>query len=223
VSAEATTPFTDAELGELPVFPLPRVVFFPGTKLPLHIFEPRYRAMMEDCLARGPRAMAIALLEPGWEADYEGQPKVHRIAGAGRIVEHVRRADGRFDLILYGIARVQLEELPLDRVYRRARATVIADRIPHEDAVMRLIPSLLSTASSIATRVRERHPDFDLGVDAKTPPGLIADRIADRLVANIDERQRLLAQADVKVRIAALQDVLFSLLAQIEAGRGPSQ
>ena len=66
-------PLAPEELAALPIFPLPRVVLLPGAALPLHVFEPRYRAMMHDCLEAGPRAIAMAMLAPGWERDYEGR------------------------------------------------------------------------------------------------------------------------------------------------------
>src|SRR6187399_2481527 len=59
----------DAKL--LPLFPLPNVVLFPGVLLPLHIFEPRYRAMIGDAL-RGDRRIGMVLLRPGWESGYQG-------------------------------------------------------------------------------------------------------------------------------------------------------
>jgi len=59
--------------GTIPVFPLPDLVFFPHATLPLHIFEPRYREMTEDAL-RGDRLIAMALLKPGWERAYDGNP-----------------------------------------------------------------------------------------------------------------------------------------------------
>ncbi len=214
-------PLREDELAALPVFPLPRVVFFPGTVLPLHVFEPRYRAMMEDCVTKGPRAMAVALLQPGWESDYEGRPPIHAIAGAGRIVEHHRRADGRFDLLLHGLARVRLDELPPDRPYRVARATPVPDRIPQLEPVERLVPDVLSAASAVVSIVRRRHPDLDLGVDRDTAPGVLADRIADRLIADLDRRQALLDQADVKVRLALVHDALLDLLARLAPAGGP--
>ncbi|MBZ0115873.1 MAG: LON peptidase substrate-binding domain-containing protein [Sandaracinaceae bacterium] len=224
MSPEDLTPLAAHELAALPVFPLPRVVFFPGTRLPLHVFEPRYRQMMQDCLEHGPRAMAVALLAPGWEEDYEGRPAIHTIAGAGRIIEHERRPDGRYDLALYGAARVRLEELPPDGLpYRRARATIVADRMPHADAVQRALTPLVATASAIAGRVRERYPAFDLGISASTPSTLVADRIADRLIADPETRQALLEQADLKVRLALLQDALAELIATLETGRGTLQ
>lgn len=66
----------------LPLFPLPETVFFPHTLLPLHVFEPRYRAMVADCLA-GEKRMVVVRLLPGWEQDYYGRPPIHTVAGAG--------------------------------------------------------------------------------------------------------------------------------------------
>jgi len=71
---------------EIPMFPLPSVVFFPHTLLPLHIFEARYRQMLADCLA-GERRLAVVLLKPGWEADYYGCPPVCSVAEAIEVVE----------------------------------------------------------------------------------------------------------------------------------------
>jgi Lon protease-like protein len=221
VMDEATAPLTEEELRALPVFPLPRLVFFPGSVLPLHFFEPRYREMIEDCVTTGPAAMAVTLLEPGWEPDYEGRPPIHTVAGAGRFLQHQRRPDGRFDVLLAGIARVQLEELPAEgKSYRRARATVLPDRAPHPGAVDRVLSDVLGTVSAVSGLVRQRHPEFDLGLDPRFSPGVIADRIADRMVADVERRQALLEQPDVKVRLALLNETLLELLASLAPSSG---
>ncbi|MFK7986548.1 MAG: LON peptidase substrate-binding domain-containing protein [Sandaracinaceae bacterium] len=213
-------PLASEALRALPVFPLPRVVFFPGSVLPLHVFEPRYRDMMEHCVsADGHRAMAIATLADGWEDDYEGNPPIHDIACAGRIVEHQRRPDGRFDLVLAGVHRVRLAELPMTEPlrFRRADATLLEDR--SSPAVQQLLPSVMATAASVAALVRETYPDFTLGLDDDPSPGLLADRIADRLVTETSARRRLLEAQDVKVRLAHLVDELVELLAHLR-GQG---
>ena len=211
---------TDEELASLPVFPLPRVVLFPGAVLPLHLFEPRYRDMMRDCVAEGPMVIAIAMFEPGWESDYEGRPAIRAIAGVGRITEYRQRADGRWDLLLAGVARARLEELPSGTLtYRRARAAPIADRISHPEALEQMRPAVLATAASVSTIVREEHPEFELGVDATMSSSAIADRLADRLVPDIEVRQELLETADVKVRLAHAHEAMIDLLARVR-GRG---
>ncbi len=109
----------------LPLFPLPRVTLFPHTLLPLHVFEPRYRALIADVMA-GPRLLGLPMLQPGWEADYAGAPAVHRVFGLGRVVRHEPLADGRCNIVVQGLGRVQLEEeLAVESPYRQARVSLL--------------------------------------------------------------------------------------------------
>ena len=71
--------------GKVRLFPLPNLVLFPEVMQPLHIFEPRYRQMTADALA-GDRLIALGLLRPGWEADYDGKPAIYPVACLGRVV-----------------------------------------------------------------------------------------------------------------------------------------
>ena len=75
----------DTFSGVARLFPLPNLVLYPHVMQPLHIFEDRYREMLEDALA-GDRLIAMALLEPGWETDYESRPPIAplRLPGQGR-------------------------------------------------------------------------------------------------------------------------------------------
>src|SRR5256885_1554044 len=103
----------------VPIFPLPKLVLFPGTLLPLHVFEPRYRDMLADTLANERRLIAVAQLKPGWESLYEGRPEIYDVAGVGRIVQHKKNPDGTYDIVLEALARVQLRELdPAGLSYR---------------------------------------------------------------------------------------------------------
>src|SRR5512145_638078 len=91
----------------LPIFPLPETVLFPNMLLPLHVFEPRYRRMVEDCLA-GPRVLAMALIRTGALAT--ARPEIHPVVGAGVIVHDERLPDGRFNIALKGVVRVAVED-----------------------------------------------------------------------------------------------------------------
>ncbi|MFW5875971.1 MAG: LON peptidase substrate-binding domain-containing protein [Myxococcota bacterium] len=209
-------PLSAEELEELPVFPLPRVVFFPGTLLPLHLFEPRYRRMAEDCARGGPRAMAVALLAPGWENDYEGRPPIHTMAGAGRIVAHEQLDDGTHDILLQGVHRVQLDELaPGHRSYRRARASVVHDR---GGASADEVQALWSCASAVATFVRREHAEFALGVVPTDGAARVADVVTDRLVAPPDVRQRILETVDVGHRVQLATEAVSKLLVSLQPG-----
>ena len=217
---QPSTPLSAEELTRLPVFPLPRVIFFPGTALPLHLFEPRYTEMIEDCLQSGCTAMAVALLAPGWEDQYDEKPAIHEIAGAGRIVAHQARADGTHDVILHGLNRVRLHELPnQDHAYRCARAVPIEDSGSTTPSDML---AMMACATRVAAKVRERQPDFALQVSAELSPARAADVIADQLVVSPEERQRILETSDIKRRVDLVTESVASLLAQLSDAHVPS-
>src|SRR5437899_565137 len=96
--------------GIVPVFPLPNAVLFPHLSLPLHIFEERYKQMTADAL-QAEKLIAMALLKPGWETDYEQAPAFHEMLCLGRIIADEKLPNGRYNLVLQGIHRaVVIEE-----------------------------------------------------------------------------------------------------------------
>jgi len=103
----------------IPVFPLPSVVFFPKTYLPLHIFEPRYREMVADAAAQG-QCIGMALLKDGWEEDYYRHPPIFRLGCVGRLVSQQRLQDGRSNVLLYGLHRYEIVQEFYDKSYREA-------------------------------------------------------------------------------------------------------
>jgi uncharacterized protein len=107
----------------IPVFALPNVVFFPRMYLPLHVFEPRYREMVADAVA-GDGYVGMALLKEGWEQDYYGNPAIFDIGCVGRLVNVQRLEDGRFNILLKGLARFEVREQLFDKKYRQAAITV---------------------------------------------------------------------------------------------------
>jgi Lon protease-like protein len=116
----------DGFSGLLPLFPLPDVVFFPCTLLPLHVFEPRYRALVADALATE-GCIGVVKLREGWERDYLGNPPVHDVAGLGKLVATTRLPDGRYHIVLCGVKRVRIEAIVTDRPYRTARVELLDD------------------------------------------------------------------------------------------------
>ena len=102
----------------VPLFPLPKVWLFPYVVLPLHIFEDRYRRMIEDCLD-GPGRIVLGTVEEGHEEDLAGAPPVYPVAGLGEIGRHVRLDDGRFNIWLVGLQRVHVREVESDKPYRQ--------------------------------------------------------------------------------------------------------
>src|ERR1700674_5551819 len=122
---------------EIPLFPLPNVVLFPAALLPLHIFEPRYRAMVSDAL-EGERLIGMVMLCPGWETNYEGTPPVYPVGCAGFITHADRLPDGRYNIVLRGLEKFRIvhERRARDgaETYRMAGVESIVEAAAHRTA-----------------------------------------------------------------------------------------
>lgn len=98
---------TPADLPDLiPVFPLPGALMLPRARLPLHIFEPRYLAMIEDCLKTKHRL--IGMIQP--RATPGGEPRLQAIGCAGRVTGFSETEDGRYMITLSGASRFRVKE-----------------------------------------------------------------------------------------------------------------
>ena len=191
-------------LSELPLFPLPNTVLFPGGLLPLHVFEPRYVAMTRHAIATH-RTIAIVQLVSG-DLDRYGQVPIAGVAGAGTIVEHREMPDGRFNLLLRGEARVEINELPFLPPFRRAVAEIMVDEpggVTREDAT-----ALLAVAGAFAAKVRQRDGEFDFRVPTNASPEKAVDLVAHYLVIDGDARQELLEMRDVKQRTQRAMEII---------------
>ena len=117
----------------IPIFPLQDVVLFPNSTQPLHIFEPRYRAMVADAL-EGDSIIGMVLLQPGNEAEYEGRPPVYAVGCAGVIISAELLPDGRYNIVLDGFVKFRVLSEDASRSYRLAEveslpeATQLSDR-----------------------------------------------------------------------------------------------
>jgi Lon protease-like protein len=114
--------------GVAPVFPLPDLSLFPDTQMAYHIFEPRYIEMLESAL-EGEKLITIALLKPGFENDYHGNPEYYPMGVLGEIIEYETLSNGEYNIVVQGIVRVGIGELVKDFPYRVARV----DLIPEDD------------------------------------------------------------------------------------------
>ena len=179
-------------LEDLPIFPLPNCVLLPGGLLPLHVFESRYREMTRDSLASH-QLIGVTRLMPGYETSYYGRPPVFERFGVGRIICSEELPDGRFALLLRGVARVELAtELPADRAYRRVVARELvdaeidpADARDHQSRLIQLCDRLAEVLEHGGAQLRDLVRAFD-------SPGACADAVAAALVMDIDARQELL-------------------------------
>ena len=146
----------------VPLFPLPNFFLFPGTKTGLHIFEPRYRQMIEDCLD-GPGRIVVSSLLEGWNGIPAGPPPVLSVAGLGEIASHERLPDGRFMIWLVGLSRVRLKEVASDRLYRKVEARPLPEVPAPAGTEDGLRARLTAAVSSRAPEVADRLGELPLG------------------------------------------------------------
>lgn len=203
----------------LPLFPLPGFTLFPGTRVPLHVFEPRYRQLVADVLDKD-RLLALPQLKPGYESAYYGHPELFPICGVGRIVEQVELPDGRYNVLVEGIARVRLiEEASVPTPYRSARF----ERLDEHSGSPALVVTALSTElQALCGRLEKKLPALSsvqsIFKEAHTP-GSLADRVAAALVADPAERQSLLDELDPGVRLERLIAHLYEVSSALPGGK----
>jgi ATP-dependent Lon protease len=192
--------------GAIRLFPLPNSVMFPHALQPLHIFEPRYVAMMEAALADD-QLLAMALLQPGWESDYEGRPPVFPVTCLGRVVSHTRLPDGCYNLLLLGLRRASIvRELPPDRAYRQAEAVVIEDYYPAPAAAQRAHTQqlLLRQFQRCLRRALTKDEPLEQLLSRQLPLGVLTDIVASTIKFETSFKQKLLSERNVDERAQLL-------------------
>jgi uncharacterized protein len=188
------------------LFPLPNLVFFPHVVQPLHVFEPRYRDLVEDALSDD-GLIAMVLLQPGWERDYEGRPPIAPVACLGRILSHHRLPDGRFNLLLQGLKRAAIRrELPPDQRFREAEVELLDDFYPASGKAARpaLERQLVEHTRGLLPDQPELREELDQLLASHLPLGMLTDVFAHTLALPVMAKQRLLAQWNVDRRAALL-------------------
>jgi len=179
------------------LFPLPRTVLFPGMPLPLHVFEPRYRALARDAI-EGTVPIGMVLLAPGWEEDYLGRPPVHPVGTTGRIVSSTARPDGKYDLLLAGERRFRILGEEPGGAYRRARVAWLPEPEPEAGEEAALARALLEAADGIHPGLAGKAGLLEEGV------GPLVGFLAAACGEETDGRQAVLAAGGPAVRARAL-------------------
>jgi Lon protease-like protein len=188
----------------IPIFPLPNVVLFPNVFLPLHIFEPRYRAMLADALA-GDRIVGMTLLMPGYEADYQGRPPVYPVGCAGVITHSEQLPDGRSNVVLRGIEKFRIVEEDASREYRLARVEPLAE-VP-TDAEKTLLKQRRHRLEALLVAAIERGGS-DPRFPSKIPDEDLVNALSQYLGLDPVERQALLEREGILARCDGLIELL---------------
>ena len=182
-----------------PVFPLPNLILYPGSLVPLHLFEPRYVQMMEEMLAQDQDQLVAATLAGDWEDQYFEEPPLYPVAGIGQVQQVARDAQGNFNLVLRGEGRVQIlgeEKRPTEQLYRKIRVASVAE----PKVAAKGHPELLQELLELLTYLTGQ------GVSAQDGDTLnyLSDVSLVQMPMPMEEKLRLFAQADPVARATAL-------------------
>jgi Lon protease-like protein len=166
--------------------------------------------MLEEALADN-RLIAMAMLVPGWESEYEGRPPLYPIACLGQVVSRHRLEDGSYNVLLLGVQRVRLiRELQSAKSFREAEVELCEDYYPPEEAAQRA--SLHDRLGKALLRILPLLPQAQEQVDqlmaADLPLGVLADIISYLLEIDVRQKQSLLAEPNVHIRVRALLEHL---------------
>jgi len=189
----------------IPLFPLPGALLLPRARLPLHIFEPRYLAMLEDCLKTPSRLIGMIQLReaPG------GEKRLCTIGCAGRVTAFSETEDGRYMITLSGISRFRLrEEVQGFTTFRRAEVDWSAfarDTGPAEDDPALDRPALLERLSRYFTHQR-LGTDWDSLKEAE--PELLVNALSMLLPFSPEDKQALLEAPSLVTRRETLVTLL---------------
>ncbi len=198
---------------DLPLFPLPQMVFFPHATLPLHIFEPRYRDMVRDVQAGG-WPIVMGNIKPGGGTNANGQSNVLPIAGVGFLSRCEELPDGRFLIELEGASRVRiLNEHTSNRSYRSVAVEVL-DPAEGDKAALEQARDSIQVMVMGLTQQNARVGEYLQYLVRKAPDAsALADSIAASIITDPDARQELLENLDVVSRL----DVVITRMAELMA------
>jgi uncharacterized protein len=194
----------------VPLFPLPNVVLFPKTPMPLYIFEERYRTMIRETLA-GNGELVIALMRTGSESTFANVSMVHEIACLGKIESYEELEDGKYNIVVVGTVRVRIIREVQHSPYQLVEVEKIDDMVSEErpEDVVRQhnhLGSLFAKFTELATGAKQHAMDIMPQLDFES----LVNMVAMTLNLAIDQKQALLEINDPYLR----SDVLVPVLQQ---------
>ncbi|MBI5069831.1 MAG: LON peptidase substrate-binding domain-containing protein [Deltaproteobacteria bacterium] len=223
-SGSGVLPSIDRAAGAMKIFPLPGVVVLPGSAVPFHVFEPRYRLMVADALA-GDRILCVGTLRNDADA-MQDRAAVHPVAGAGFLEEAERQPDGRYHVLFRCLERVRLvRELENGKPYREFAVERLEDLYPPAGAaalqgeaealrqltleLCQVLPEESGAARLAETAARTRDPSA------------LADLVAGAVAEEVPARLAVLGTADVGQRLSRVMQELSGVLLLLSQGRAP--
>ena len=193
------------------LFPLPNLVMFPHVMQAMHIFEPRYRSMFEEAVSDD-KLIALGVLSPGWEVDYEGRPALESTACLCRIATYQQTPEGTYNVLLLGVRRIQLrDELPPTKPFRVVEAGIIEDELPpqfSDQEVSSMQQQLLAAFKRSIPKIPASYDQIDELLGSQITLGMLADIVAYTAELSLGIKLSLLKTSNVCDRVQVLLDGL---------------
>jgi Lon protease-like protein len=218
-------PSVDDE-GPLALFPLANVVLYPTLAVPLYVFEPRYRQMIEDELdASGCIGMIAVVPEP--DVDLQGDPRLFEVGCEGRIERWEKRPDGTYNILLAATRRFRvMHELdrPVERLYRSAVIEPLDESpAPAESAHLTSLRREIIDQLEFITRRRSEEGGQRLPIEQleQIDDERLVNALAQALDFDVRDKQRLLEAAGVSERYDVLAELIRFRRAEIDSSSVP--
>tara|TARA_B100000029_G_scaffold410677_1_gene412704 strand:- start:23678 stop:24355 length:678 start_codon:yes stop_codon:yes gene_type:complete len=192
--------------GLAPIFPLPNLVFFPRTFLPLHIFEPRYRKMIMDADSNE-KMICMTLLKEGFEDNYQGKPSIHNVGCLGYMELNNGSGDGTSNILLSGLAKVSINEVPTNKDYRLAELNIISESEGDEDT--NILKNKVFRGFERLSNQRgfpQIPKEFQKAIDFE----MAVNFLASHLPIDVEEKQKMLELDDISLRAKILVQFMES-------------
>jgi Lon protease-like protein len=187
---------------QLPVMPLPGAVLFPHALLPLYIFEPRYRKMLEHALQQH-RIFCVTLIKPSCP-DWHASEDFFHLATAGLIRACVGRSDGTSNLILQGLQRVRLTSFEQENPFPIASVDTVESRDPTTVETEALGAKVVELYRGLKHDRRQLPAKLDLYLSELRDLEMLADLMGSTFVNDPLRRQRLLEERSLNQRLRFL-------------------
>lgn len=196
-------------LKTISLFPLPNSVFYPGTVLPLHIFEERYRQMLGDTIESG-QWIGMVLLQPGYEEEYDGTPDILPVGCAGSLDQWIKHDDGKYDIVLRGQSRFRIVREVGDAPYRQAEVELLNNVNdqpvdPAADRYRQLIGKFHAFTSQLPLDNAQK---VEMDVQDCSTLGEMVDRVAYFFDRPLSERQNFLEELDTMKRYHRVTEII---------------
>jgi ATP-dependent Lon protease len=194
--------FSSVAVCELPLFPLPELVLFPGIKLPLHIFEFRYRILMNTIL-QGDRRFGVLMVDPA-------DKKVAEVGCCAEVIHYQRLPDDRMKIMTVGQQRFRILEYVREKPYYVGRVEWIEDHPTELDLrslagdVDRLLREVVHLSGKLTGQ------EIELPDDIPTLPTELSYWVAGNLKGAALEQQALLETQDTSSRLEREVEILTS-------------